>query len=503
MKKTTTKKGLKSSSASGKMGRAPVVVILGHIDHGKTTLLSKIKEIDLARKEHGGITQHIVAYQVRVGTEKDKPAREITFVDTPGHAAFNEMRSRGAKIADLAILVVAANDGVKPQTKESLKYINEVGLNYLVALNKIDLPEVKIEQAKKNLAENGISIEEYGGKIVLVPVSAKTGQGIKDLLEMILLLGEMMELKGKASNPLKAVVLESKLDAHRGPLATVLIRDGSLEIGDEIRVGRVYGKIKAIFDDRGQSVKEALVSQPVEILGFKKVPLVGEKVERISRENFEKKKLEKKETSLKKPDSKEKKEQEEEERLNLILKADVLGTLEAIKNNLPENCQLLKAGVGEVNESDVLLAASSSAEVIAFNVKVPTQVKKLAVAEKVKVSTFQVIYELLEEVGKKVLKILEPTIDEEILGKAEILARFEMKENVAGCKVLEGQIKKDDKIHLLRKDEVLGDVRIKTMRKGKEEATLLKQGEEFGVVFSPQLDFEIGDVLVSYRKSQA
>ena len=308
MKKTTTKKGLKSSSASGKMGRAPVVVILGHIDHGKTTLLSKIKEIDLVRKEHGGITQHIAAYQVKVEVEKGKPAREITFVDTPGHAAFNEMRSRGAKIADLAILVVAANDGVKPQTKESLKYINEVGLNYLVALNKIDLPEVKIEQAKKDLAENGVSIEEYGGKIVLVPVSAKTGQGIKDLLEMILLLGEMMELKGKASNLLEAVVLESKLDAHRGPLATVLIRDGSLKIGDEIRVGRVYGKIKAIFDDRGQSVKEALVSQPVEILGFKGVPLVGEKVERISRENFEKKKLEKKETSLKKPDSKEAKE---------------------------------------------------------------------------------------------------------------------------------------------------------------------------------------------------
>ncbi len=495
MKKTAAKPVLKSS-ASNKKGRPPVVVILGHIDHGKTTLLSKIKEIDLLRKEHGGITQHIAAYRVKV-EEKGKSPKEITFIDTPGHAAFNEMRSRGAKVADLALLVVAANEGVKPQTKESLKYINETGLDYLVALNKIDLAEVNIDQAKKDLLKNEISIEEYGGKIVLVPTSAKTGEGVKELLEMILLLGEMMDLKGNNSHPLKGVILESKLDNRKGPLATVLVRDGSLKVNDEIKAGKVYGKVKALFDERGNSIKTASVSQPVEVLGFKKVPLVGEKVERteLPKEEFKEEQVSFKDEEVE--------EDKENEKLKLILKVDVLGSLEAIKGSLPENCQVLKAEVGEVNDSDVLLAESSKAGIIAFNVKIPREVKKLAETEKVRIDSYNIIYELLEDVEKRALRMIEPTIDEKILGKAEILARFEMKENVAGCKVLEGEIKKDDKLHLLREKKILGDVRIKTMKKGKEDANSAKQSEEFGVIFSPELDFKIGDVLVSYRKSEA
>ncbi len=495
MKKTAAKPVLKSS-ASNKKSRPPVVVILGHIDHGKTTLLSKIKEIDLLRKEHGGITQHIAAYRVKV-EEKGKSPKEITFIDTPGHAAFNEMRSRGAKVADLALLVVAANEGVKPQTKESLKYINETGLDYLVALNKIDLTEVNITQAKKDLLKNEISIEEYGGKIVLVPTSAKTGEGVKELLEMILLLGEMMDLKGSNSHPLKGVILESKLDNRKGPLATVLVRDGSLKVNDEIKAGKVYGKVKALFDERGNSIKTASVSQPVEVLGFKKVPLVGEKVERteLPKEEFKEEQVSFKDEEVE--------EDKENEKLKLILKVDVLGSLEAIKGSLPENCQVLKAEVGEVNDSDVLLAESSKAGIIAFNVKIPREVKKLAETEKVKIDSYNIIYELLEDVEKRALRMIEPTIDEKILGKAEILARFEMKENVAGCKVLEGEIKKDDKLHLLREKKILGDVRIKTMKKGKEDTNSAKQSEEFGVIFSPELDFKIGDVLVSYRKSEA
>jgi len=495
MKKTAAKPVLKSS-ASNKKSRPPVVVILGHIDHGKTTLLSKIKEIDLLRKEHGGITQHIAAYRVKV-EEKGKSPKEITFIDTPGHAAFNEMRSRGAKVADLALLVVAANEGVKPQTKESLKYINETGLDYLVALNKIDLTEVNITQAKKDLLKNEISIEEYGGKIVLVPTSAKTGEGVKELLEMILLLGEMMDLKGNNSHPLKGVILESKLDNRKGPLATVLVRDGSLKVNDEIKAGKVYGKVKALFDERGNSIKTASVSQPVEVLGFKKVPLVGEKVERteLPKEEFKEEQVSFKDEEVE--------EDKENEKLKLILKVDVLGSLEAIKGSLPENCQVLKAEVGEVNDSDVLLAESSKAGIIAFNVKIPREVKKLAETEKVRIDSYNIIYELLEDVEKRALRMIEPTIDEKILGKAEILARFEMKENVAGCKVLEGEIKKDDKLHLLREKKILGDVRIKTMKKGKEDTNSAKQSEEFGVIFSPELDFKIGDVLVSYRKSEA
>jgi len=495
MKKTAAKPVLKSS-ASNKKGRPPVVVILGHIDHGKTTLLSKIKEIDLLRKEHGGITQHIAAYRVKV-EEKGKSPKEITFIDTPGHAAFNEMRSRGAKVADLALLVVAANEGVKPQTEESLKYINETGLDYLVALNKIDLAEVNIDQAKKDLLKNEISIEEYGGKIVLVPTSAKTGEGVKELLEMILLLGEMMDLKGNNSHPLKGVILESKLDNRKGPLATVLVRDGSLKVNDEIKAGKVYGKVKALFDERGNSIKTAFVSQPVEVLGFKKVPLVGEKVERteLPKEEFKEEQVSFKDEEVE--------EDKENEKLKLILKVDVLGSLEAIKGSLPENCQVLKAEVGEVNDSDVLLAESSKAGIIAFNVKIPREVKKLAETEKARIDSYNIIYELLEDVEKRALRMIEPTIDEKILGKAEILARFEMKENVAGCKVLEGEIKKGDKLHLLRDKKILGDVRIKTMRKGKEDTNSAKQSEEFGVIFSPELDFKIGDVLVSYRKSEA
>jgi len=492
MKKTAVKPVLKSSLSN----RPPVVVILGHIDHGKTTLLSKIKEIDLARKEHGGITQHIAAYRVKVEEKNGKTFREITFIDTPGHAAFNEMRSRGAKIADLALLVIAANEGVKTQTKESLKYISEAGLNYLVALNKIDLNGINLDKVKKDLVDNEILIEEYGGKIVLIPTSAKTGEGVRDLLEIILLLGEMMILRGSNSNPLKAIILESKLDNRKGPLATVLVRDGSLKIGDEIKAGRVYGKIKAMFDERGEHIKEALVSQPVEILGFKDIPLVGEQIEK---------------TKIQKEEIKEEKQpfkiertskDEENKKLKIILKADVVGTLEAIKNNLSENCQVLKTGVGVVNDSDVLLAGGSKAEISAFNVKVPGKVKKLAETEKVKITTYNVIYELLEDVEKKALKIIEPTIDEKILGRAEILERFEMKENVAGCKVIEGEIKKGDKIHLLREKEILGDVRVKTMKKGKENTNVVTLSEEFGVIFSPELDFEVGDMLVSYRKSE-
>jgi translation initiation factor IF-2 len=474
------KKKIHSSISS----RPPVVAVLGHVDHGKTSLLDKIRQTNVVAKEFGGITQHIGAYQIK---SKDQI---ITFIDTPGHAAFSAMRSRGAQVADLAILVVAADEGVKPQTLESLKYIEEAKIPYLVAINKIDLPHPDLKQLESNLAKSGIKVESQGGKIVVVPVSAKTGRGINELLEMILLLAAMEELKGDKKAKLEAVVIESKLDKRRGFLATILVRNGCLKIGDEIEAEGAFAKIKAMFDEKSQSIKEAGPSQPVEILGFKKLPEVGSLVkpskERIIPEETSRPKVEEKVLA--------------EDKLRLIVKADVQGTLEAILAGLSPEVVIVNAGVGEVNESDIFMAATTKAEIIAFNVKITAKVKKLAEMEKVKISPFQIIYKLFETVDEKVKKRAEPFEGEIILGKAEILKEFEIdKKRVAGCRVLEGEVKKTDKFHLQRGGELLADGRIKSMKTGKEKIEKAKAGEEFGALLSPSLDFQIGDMLISYK----
>jgi len=480
------------------------VAVLGHIDHGKTTLLDKIRQTNIVATEAGGITQHIGAYQVSVKesppkagpplAEKGQGIKKITFIDTPGHAAFSQMRSRGAKVADLVVLVVAADEGFKLQTGESLKHIKAAKTPYLVAINKIDLPNIDIKKVKKELAKNGIVVESERGKIVAVPVSAKTGKGTDELLEMILLLAEMAELKGSPQRELEAVVIESRLDRARGPLATILIRDGSLKVGDQIRIETVGAKIRAMFDETGRKVEVAGPSKPVEILGFEEVPAIGGMVERTNG----------KPATLKTRKEKKKvidtTEDTEEKKLKIILKTDVAGTLEAILTSLPENLKVIYSGVGNVTESDVLLASATVAEVIGFRVKIPGGVKKLAQVEKVKIKTYQVIYELLEEIEEGVLKMMEPTIDEEILGLAEIIAEFEAKkQRIAGCKVYEGRIAKKDKLHLKRGEEIVGNCRIKSMRRGKEDISRAKKGDEFGAILDPSLDFTIGDVLVSYR----
>lgn len=477
----------KKRASSQKPSRPPVVAVLGHVDHGKTTLLDKIRKTNVVAKEFGGITQHIGAYQVK---SKNKT---ITFIDTPGHEAFSEMRSRGAKVADLAVLVIAADEGVKPQTTESLKYIKKAKIPYLVAINKIDKPNIDLKWVKKDMAENKIVVEDQGGKIVSVATSAKTGKGISELLEMILLVAEMEEIKGDPKAKLKAVIIESKLDKRRGPLATVLVRNGSLKIGDQIEADGAFAKIKAMFDENGRSVKSAGPSKPVEILGFKAVPPIGSLIKRTE-------KIITPATEPPKPEL-AKKEEAEEEKLRLIIKADVNGTLEAILAGLPKEAEIIDSGVGDVNESDVLLAETTGAEIIAFNVKASAKVKKLAITEKVKISDYQVIYKLFEEIEEKVKKLMEPFAGEEILGKAEILKEFEIKkERIAGCRVIEGEIKKRGKLHLQRGEEVVGDCRIKSMKTGKEKIEGAKTGEEFGAILSPSLDFKIGDMLISYRK---
>jgi len=482
--------------------RPPIVVVLGHVDHGKTSLISKIYEKDLTKKEFGGISQHIGAYQIKIqnpclsGKQAKSKIQKITFIDTPGHVAFSEMRSRGAKVADLAILVVAADEGVKPQTLESLKHIQEANIPFLVAANKIDLPNINLDWLKGNLKENGILVEGWGGNVVLVPVSAKTGKGIDELLEMVFLLWEMEEAESDFRGALEAVIIEAKLDSRKGPLATILLRNGSLKVGEEIKAGGVGGKIKAMINDRGKNINVAYPGGAVEVLGFYKVPLVGSKVIRGSIDeelssfdlNF----------NLK---SRAFEKNKEEKKIKIILKTDVQGTLEAILGSLPEEVKVVFSGVGNVNESDVFLAKSNEAQIIGFNIRVNRTVEKLAETEEVEIKNYRIIYELLEDLEKKVMKLMEPTIDEEILGQAKIIAEFIIKgQRVAGCRVEEGEIDRKNPLHLKRGGKIITDCQISSMKIGKEDVEKVKRGEEFGVILDGSIDFKVGDVLLSYNK---
>lgn len=464
---------------------APVVVILGHIDHGKTTLLSKIRERDLTKKEFGGITQHIGAYQVK------HQGKQITFIDTPGHVAFSKMRARGAKVTDLVVLVIAADDGVMPQTRESLEHIRAAKVPFLVAINKIDLPQANPKMVKEQLQKEMVLVEDLGGDVVCVEVSAKTGKGIDELLEMILLLAEMEGLRKDAAGSLEAVVIESSLDYRRGPISTVLVKNGSLRVGDEIKAEGFLGKVKAMFDENGKRVKEAGPSKPVEVLGFKEVPLIGSKVAKVGASEAIKKEVVKKKDKPKSFADKGK--------FKIVLKSDVKGTLEALVDSLPDEVQLIFQAVGDVNESDVLFAATTGAEIIGFNVRIPSGVAKLAETERVKIRPYNIIYELLEDIKRQLTK---PEISEEILGEAEIVAEFENeKERIAGCRVKEGRITKEDKLRLQRGEKILGNMKIKTMKHKKEDITEATKGKEFGAVFVPLLDFKIGDVIISYNRS--
>jgi translation initiation factor IF-2 len=482
------KKKKKISAKKGKLlSRPPVVAVLGHVDHGKTTLLDKIRKTNVVAKEAGGITQHIGAYQVAY------KRRIITFIDTPGHAAFVKMRARGAEVTDLVVLVVAADEGVKPQTLESLKHIKATKTPYLVAINKIDLPNIIVDKVKKELAKNNILVEGFGGDIVAVPVSAKTGKGIDELLEMILLLAEMSELKADSHASLEAMVIESKLDRARGPVATILVKNGTLRLRDEIMADKLGAKVKAMLDETKKPVKEAGPGKPVEVLGFKGLPPVGSKIRKT--------KVVEEEVSKPKPTKKAIAKKGKSKKLRVILKADVAGTLEAVLTSLPEEVEVIFSGVGDVNDSDVLLASTTNSLLLGFNIKIPSQIRKLAQTEGVKIKTYRVIYELLEEVEKQALKVLEPTIDEEILGQAEIVAEFEAKKKrIAGCEVREGRIAKRDRLHLKRGAELVGNCRIKSMKQGKENVEKAKKEEEFGAVLAPSLDFRLGDMLVSFRK---
>ncbi|MDQ3008630.1 MAG: translation initiation factor IF-2 [bacterium] len=478
--------------------RPPIITIMGHVDHGKTSLLDYIRSSRIASGEAGGITQHIGAYQIEFQGKK------LTFIDTPGHAAFNKMRERGARITDIVVLVVAVNDGVKPQTIESIRHIKESNVSVIVAINKSDLKDVYPDVVKSQLAENGILVQGFGGSVDVVPVSAKTGMGVDTLLETIAVTADLMELQADPDAPLEAVVIESTKDSRRGPVASVIVQNGTLSPRQDIVTEETDGRVKQLISDKGVQLLSATPGTPVEIIGFKDVPAVGSIIHDLAATYDEVEAVEAAVADIgAQPDNDFADLFNEKPKLPLIIKADVQGTLEAITMTIDEeSVELVTAGVGPVIEQDIELALATGAAIISFHTKVPNSIKELAKRNGVKIKTYDVIYQLIEDLQKQMLKLLEPTIDEVVTGEAEIMQMFTMKgEKIAGSKVKSGEIKRNDKLHLKRGDEIIANPVIKFMMHGKEEIQSVKAKNEFGVTFkNRKLDFQPGDILIAYKQ---
>ncbi len=482
--------------------RPPIITIMGHVDHGKTSLLDYIRHSRVQAKEAGGITQHIGAYQVEFKGQK------LTYIDTPGHAAFNKMRQRGAEVTDIVVLVVAADDGVKPQTIESIRHIKEADVDVIVAINKIDVKNAMPENAKAQLVEHGIVVQGFGGDIEVVELSAKTGQGVDQLLETLIVTAELNEYSADPDAPLEAVVIESAKDTRRGPVASVIVKQGTLKPRQDVMTDTAQGRIRMLSDENGRALQEVKPGSPAEIVGFKDVPDIGEVVHDQA-------------AVYKEPEPATVGDEVaadaenpfagldfsvfagEQKKLNLIIKADVKGTLEAIIQTLDEeSVQLIASGVGPVTEHEIDLAEASDAMIIAFHISVPKQVKQLAKDTGVKIKEYDVIYKLIEDLQKQMLKLMDSTIDEVVTGEAEIEQIFEMKgERIAGIKVKTGQIKKSDWLHLFRNEEIIANPVIKTMMHGKEEIQAVNTKNEAGFTFkNRRLDFQVGDKIIAYKK---
>lgn len=458
---------------------------MGHVDHGKTSLLDYIRKANIAGKEVGQITQAISSYQIIY------QGRKITFIDTPGHEAFSSMRTRGAHAADLVILVIAVNDGIMPQTKESIKTIKMANIPFIVAVNKIDLPDSSIDKIKGQLAENDILVEGYGGDVVCIPISAKTGKGVDQLLEMIALTADMADLKADPQGCFYSEVIEAKADKFSGLVVTIVVKDGTLKKGDLVTNGDVSGKVKMIRDWQGKPIEAALPGDPVTISGFEKLPSVGTQVykpgETVSNLTCD---------AIFAPRDCP---TDLEDKIKIILRTDVLGSLEAITNCLPAEVAIISEAVGEINEADITNAKAYSAEIITFNLNSPASVQKLAEVEKVKITNYQIIYDLLKYLEEKVLKILEPTIDKKIVGKAVVKAIFNMKgEEILGCQVTEGKINRTNPVCIQRDNRILVETRLKSLKEGKQDINEVVVGQEFGAILVKTVDFLVGDMLISY-----
>jgi len=490
--------------------RPPVVTVMGHVDHGKTSLLDAIRETNVVAKEAGGITQHIGAYQVIIRDQR------ITFIDTPGHEAFTAMRARGAQATDIAILVVAADDGVMPQTVEAINHAKAARVPILVAVNKIDKENANPDRVKQQLAEYQLIPEEWGGDTIFVPVSAKSGEGIDLLLEMIILVAEMRELKANPDRPAEGVVIEGQLDKGRGPVATVLVQKGTLRIGDSILCGTAFGKVRAMVDDMGERINAAGPSTPVEVLGLADVPMAGDIFrvvdEKIARQVSalrlsEKKREEQTKTSKVSLDDFFKQIQEGEvKELNLIIKGDVQGSVEALIQSLDRlstdevKVNVIHTGVGAVNESDVMLASASNAIIIGFNVRPDSKARKYAEDEKIEVRLYRVIYETIEDIKKAMAGLLEPEHVERFQGRSEVRATFKVPKAgvVAGCYVAEGKVTRNSNIRILRDGVIIHEGKLSSLKRFKDDVKEVQTNFECGMGIEGFNDIKEGDIIESY-----
>jgi translation initiation factor IF-2 len=498
------------------VNRPPVVTILGHVDHGKTTLLDAIRHTNVAGGEAGGITQHIGAYQV------EHNGRLITFLDTPGHAAFTAMRARGAQGADIVVLVVAADDGVMPQTKEAAAHAKAAHVPILVALNKIDKPNADIDRVRQQLAEIGLVPDEWDGDTIVVPISAKQKKGLEDLLEAILLIADNMDIQANPKGKVIGTVIEAKVDRAKGVLATLLVQNGTLEVGDVVIAGTSYGRLKAMFDHTGKKVRKAGPSTPVSVMGLNDVPQAGEMFEVVESEKeartivYERSQEHKQATTTAKKavtleqlfDSYQAGDVRE---LRLVVKADVQGSLEPIVSSLKElskgeiSVNILHAETGNISESDVMLASASNAVIIGFNVQADTAARHMAEAEGVSIRHYDIIYRLTEDVEKALKGMLEPEEKEVVIGHAEVRAVFRVSKvgHVAGCYVTDGELRRNAKMRVLRKGEVVAEGAVSSLKHLTEDVREIKQGFECGIAIKGFDAFEQGDVLECYIVEKA
>ncbi len=478
-----------------KVKKDPVIVVLGHVDHGKTSLLDNIRKTNLAKKEAGGITQSIGAWQAKLDNQK------LTFIDTPGHAAFSHMRARGANVADVAVLVVAADDSVKAQTKEAIKIIQDAKIPFIVAVTKTDLVSADLEKVKADLAKENVIVEDYGGQVVMIPISNKTQSGIKELLEMIVLTYEMNPVMVDDEVEASGFVLETNFDKHKGYLVSVIVNEGHLKIGDVVVCSRSKAKIRALFNDKAKPVKQAGPGEPVQIWGFDSLPEIGDIFKVDKTKPF--KKAGKTQSRLILPDKI--KQQitsfDDDKVIPVFVKASTHGMLEALLASLPNEVKVIHQGIGGVTESEVSLAAGLGVEIVSLQVKTKPYILSLAKQEKVKISEYQVIYKLLEDFEKRVLKLIEPTIDQDILGEAVVLKIFNIRDKqILGCRVESGRLKLNDDLEIKRNNKIIGEAKLVDLQINQQKTDVVKKGQECGILVKTKLDLKKSDVILSYKK---
>ena len=510
--------GAGAEADANAIARPPVVTIMGHVDHGKTTLLDSIRHANVAEGEAGGITQHIGAYKVSI-QDPNSPAfgREIVFLDTPGHEAFTRMRARGAKSTDIVVLVVAADDGVMPQTLEAIDHAKAAGVPLIVAVNKIDKADAMPDRVKKQLADRGLLPEEWGGSTVFVDVSAKQKTNLNLLMEMICLVADLQELKANPERPAQGVVIEAKLDRGRGPVATILVQNGTLRTGDNFVVGNVYGKVRAMLDDRGAPLREAPPSTPVEVLGLEGLPQAGDQfvvvADRDKARGIAEYRDQKAREAMLAKSSRVSLEGLAEQlktagvkELPIILKGDVQGSVEVLSDLLTKlsnekvKIKIIRTGVGAITESDVLLASASNAIIIGFNVRPERKAQEVAEQENVDIRLHSIIYELQDEIKKAMTGLLEPVIKETYLGRAEVRDTFRIPKigTIAGCVVADGTIKRDSEVRLLRDNVVVFKGKVGSLRRFKDDVAEVRSGMECGIGIAGYGDIKVGDVIESF-----